>query len=396
MALHDELLEEIFFRLTSAADLGRASMVCTTFRRVITNHSFLRRFRTLHPPPLLGIICDTFLPAQSPHPSAAPARAFADVDFQCSFLPSTERWRSRDFRDGRALFSAAPVGSSYASFHYSRCEFVRDFAVCDPLYRRYVLLPSIPHKLASLVYLSYILKFEPFLAPPEDDEDITSFRVMCLVQCTTRLVLFVFSSVAAKWHVVAFEGWIASMKGSDNRVSLFELTWASARYYANKCFYWAVYPSNKLLMLDTHMMEFSSVNLGPPIGPGQMSPMMAFVETGEGKLGMFTLVEHPSYFLRYSQLQNDEHGAKQWKVVSVISLPLNYRYIIMDVVGGYLLLQGIPEDLHSTTFSERPDLDCFSLNLQTLQLEWFCAIKHMVVRSPLYAGFPPSLSLPTV
>ncbi|KQK01485.1 uncharacterized protein LOC100822335 [Brachypodium distachyon] len=80
----DELLEEIFLRLPTAADLARAAMACVSFRRVIAGHRFLRRFRVLQPPPLLGmlegIINLPFRPALPPHPSAAAARAFADAD----------------------------------------------------------------------------------------------------------------------------------------------------------------------------------------------------------------------------------------------------------------------------------------------------------------------------
>ncbi|CAN6175455.1 unnamed protein product [Urochloa humidicola] len=116
--LADELLEEIFLRVPAAADLARSSAACSIFRRVIANHSFLRRFRALHPPPLLGILSDGFIPAQPPHPSPAAARAFADAgaaDFACSFLPSRNRWHRCDFRDGRALLIAGPEGSSGGS-----------------------------------------------------------------------------------------------------------------------------------------------------------------------------------------------------------------------------------------------------------------------------------------
>ena len=58
--LDDEnLLAEILLRLPTAADLARASMAGPALRRIIANHTFLRRFRTLHPPPLLDIISAT-------------------------------------------------------------------------------------------------------------------------------------------------------------------------------------------------------------------------------------------------------------------------------------------------------------------------------------------------
>jgi hypothetical protein len=222
---------------------------------------------------------------------------------------------------------------------------------------------------------------------------------MCLTQCTTKLVLFIFSSCAGKWHAVTFDSLIALMTSSDdNQASGSQLTWASGRYYAHKCFCWAVYQRNKLLMLDTHVMEFSAVNLPPP-DAGHIIPTMAFVEAEEGRIGMFTLVsriEYNRYYLRYTKLQNDGDAANRWQSVAVIALPLGYRYTIMNVAGGYLLLQGIPEDMHSAPLPERQDYDCFSLNLQTLQLEWFCANKHMILSADLYAGFPPSLTPPTV
>ncbi|XP_048541278.1 uncharacterized protein LOC125520404 [Triticum urartu] len=177
MALPDELLEEIFRRLPTAADLARASAACVSFRRVITSHPFLRRFRALHPPPLLGILCGGLIPAQPPHPSAAAAATLADADFSCSFLPpSRDRWC---LRDGRALFSPAPERTGG---DYNRRDLVREFAVCDPLHRRYLLLPALPDHLADQVHRPDIIHCEPFLAPPGDEEDssFTDFRVMCL------------------------------------------------------------------------------------------------------------------------------------------------------------------------------------------------------------------------
>ncbi|OEL20868.1 hypothetical protein BAE44_0018113 [Dichanthelium oligosanthes] len=67
LRLTDDLLADILIRLPALADLGRPSAVCPTFRRVIASHSFLRRFRALHPSPLLGTLSGQcgpdFLPA---------------------------------------------------------------------------------------------------------------------------------------------------------------------------------------------------------------------------------------------------------------------------------------------------------------------------------------------
>ncbi|KAI4969594.1 hypothetical protein ZWY2020_000508 [Hordeum vulgare] len=71
--------EEIFLRLSSLQDLARTSVVCVAFRGLVTAGSFLRCFRRLHAPPLLGFLAlDGFHPALSPHhptPPPPPGRA---------------------------------------------------------------------------------------------------------------------------------------------------------------------------------------------------------------------------------------------------------------------------------------------------------------------------------
>ncbi|KAF7106229.1 hypothetical protein CFC21_106978 [Triticum aestivum] len=241
MALPDELLEEIFLRLAAAADLARASTACVSFRRVITAHPFLRRFRALHPPPLLGILCGGLIPAQPPHPSAAAAAAFADADLSCSFLPPP-------------LFSRALEGTGG---DYNPSHLVTEFAVCDPLHRRYLLLPALPDLLVGQVHRPDIVECEPFLAPPGPDDvgaDWSSFRVMYLVRCTTKLFLFVFSTCAGQWLA------------NPVTIDVFRCGAVLHRFCAHGCFCWEVFRSNKLLVLDARRIEFSTVDLPPPPG----------------------------------------------------------------------------------------------------------------------------------
>ncbi|KAM0892722.1 hypothetical protein ACQ4PT_025574 [Festuca glaucescens] len=390
-ALPDEILEEIFLRLPTAADLARASVACSSFRSVITDHSFLRRFRSLHPPPLLGIISTaSFLPAQLPHPSAAAARTLANADFSCSFLPSRERWQWHDFRDGLALMAGVPERSTVAPNDYDPRLLDVDFAVCDPLHRRYVLLPAIPDDLTALVDQPDILDVERFLSPSSEDEEYASFIVMCLVECRTKLVLFVFSSGVGQWQwqAITYDSWGALIAGSVYCQLCY-------RYCVRGCFCWPMPEMNKMLMLDTRSMEFSSIDLPP----GPRTRRIVFVEAEEGMLGMFTLLDDEMEFahvLRYAVLRNDEDGPNQWQSEAIISLPLGSCYKAMGVAGGYLLLQVIPEGFYSIPKPERPDLDCFTVNLHTLELKRFCGIRHNVMLPDLYAGFPPSLSAPTI
>jgi hypothetical protein len=234
-------------------------MARVSFRRLITGH----RFRAGHPPPLLGVVSPRYnsdLPpclAQPPHPSAAAAAStFQAADFSCSFLPSPERWYRHDLRDGRVLLSGVPDGGTF-----SARALVRELAVCDPLYRRYALLPAIPNDLAALAQPHAMVYFEPFLAPPAtEDKEHLSFRVICLAQCAAKLVLFIFSPAAGQWRAVTFDNWTTLLAGSDNPAPADEpessYLWPQMRHYAHGCFCWAFYPKGKLIMLNTQYHEF--------------------------------------------------------------------------------------------------------------------------------------------
>ncbi|VAI69436.1 unnamed protein product [Triticum turgidum subsp. durum] len=164
-------------------------------------------------------------------------------------------------------------------------------------------------------------------------------------------------------------------------------------YYAHGCFCLQVCPEDTLLVLDAQRLEFSPVDLPPPLGSCKWD--MAIVEAAEARLGMLTISEHTEagvykYHLVYDVLHpKDENGANQWQSKSAIPLPVNYRYSILGVAGGYLLLIGYPQQ-------NRLVLDYFSLNLQTFQIEWFCQTGRCAITSDLYADLPLSLAPPTI
>ncbi|CAO2183421.1 unnamed protein product [Urochloa humidicola] len=77
--LGEDLLLEIFLRLPSLATLVRAALTCRAWRRAVASSpSFRRRFRDVHPPPLLGLFFHPPSPAQTPNipafPTFIPAR----------------------------------------------------------------------------------------------------------------------------------------------------------------------------------------------------------------------------------------------------------------------------------------------------------------------------------
>ncbi|KAM3196634.1 hypothetical protein ACQJBY_072372 [Aegilops geniculata] len=380
------MLEEIFLRLTAAEDLARASATCPSFHRVIADHAFLRRYRALHPPPLLGLLQDTFSPAQPPHPSAVAARAFLGFDFSCSsFLPSTpgHTWRPVDFFDGRALLASPPNKED-------RQFWVMDLAVCDPIHRRYVLLPAVPDDLKALAPQPDLLNLEAFLAPGQNEEDPLSFRVMCVAQCRTKLLILVFSASLGgqgQWHAHTFNQWSGQATSASDGAFIHSHGGLSNRQFVHGCFYWHLHFQNELLVLDVRAMELSAINLPPERGTNSF----ALVEAAEGMLGMLTEgygedQDSDPFWLMYSILRNN-----QWHWNKVIQLPVNDAALV-GVAGGYLLL----EALYTTTAQEALKFGCFSVDVKTLQVDFFAELSKPFMYARLYAGFPPSLCAPTI
>ncbi|KAF7104574.1 hypothetical protein CFC21_105464 [Triticum aestivum] len=364
------LLAEIFLRLPDPghpADLARASAACVTFRRLATDGSFLRAFRGLHAPLHLVLLnLGGFHPAFPPHPSAPTARALALVaDFKFSFLPSHRQWIVWDVRDGRVLLSRKIAEDGQP-------RVFPELAVCDPLHRRYVLLPPVPDDLAASV--EHRLP-HPFLAPLGEEEEAapteeTAFRVICLALGKTKLAAFAFSSSTGQWRDAASKDLSdlgLGMRDSDM------ISWMNPfylrRHYAYGCFYWdfLVVKRNLLLVLDIRRMEFSIAELPPG---GWYREGVAIVEAGEGRLGMFGL-----------------RGENE------IASDLTYAAIVRNRES----LPGSP--------IEKPLLEYFTMDIETLQLQRVCA-KRFKLRLPMssiyayffqtgiYTNFPPSLLPP--
>ncbi|GJN11398.1 hypothetical protein PR202_ga29585 [Eleusine coracana subsp. coracana] len=205
----DDLLGDILIRLPTLADLGRAAASYTAFRRAIVDPAFLRRLHARHPPSLLGL--HTFAGFHRRRP-----------------LPR----RDATLREGR-------IDDTFITI-----------AVCDPLFRRYVLLPPIPEDLVAavknphsvnterrcLVFLAHGGKAEapPAAGMPEP------FRVVWMAQCRTKLVAFVFSSTDGQWRKIPSSSWRDLDPDMASTTPLQSLACGNHGY---RCFYWMLIKS---------------------------------------------------------------------------------------------------------------------------------------------------------
>jgi hypothetical protein len=393
----DELLEEIFLRLPTAADLARAFTSCTSFRNVVAPLSFLRRFRSLHNPPVLGFLRAEFYPAQSPHPSAAAAHALAQAaDFGFAFRPYHAGWSPRDVRHGRVLFSAVSLAEGRGDFIDATSNTFVDLVVCDPLSRRYVRIPPVPEDLAASVQRSGMLDFEPFFAPASREDaqqdDESSFGLICKVLCENKVAVLLFSSRTGKWGSVPHHG----LDDLSNEVvdALYARCGLHRRHYAHGCFCWVLEWMDKLLMLDTRGMEFSILDLPPNSHGGRL----AIVEAGEGTIGLLNIGMRTLDFYSKVWRNRSGGGAKEWQHTTMNHPLPNYHWCIIGADEEYLLLRGISLDWpwFGSSSQERPDIEYFAFEIKTSLLERIHVCKHKMMHAHLYRGFPPLLSPPSI
>lgn len=404
--LPTDLLEQIFLHLEDAADLARASAACASFRRVVSNGRFLRRFRSRHRPPVLGLLENRgggkirFRPIQSPRRSALAAGACADAaDFTFRFIPGPNRccWGVvRDARDGRVLLSR------YKRLWHTLHRRPPLLIVCDPLHRRHVEIPPIPDDLLDAAATTSTdhdggdpddlrrLEFEPFLAPAPSaaDEDqvvdeLSSFQVICNALSGTMLVTFAFSSASRQWRAVAsFSNPNYVMK---NLCSLW------FRQPANG-FYWTCFSENFMLVLDTREMKFFVVSDIPEKSNGRSKIVVE--AAGEGRLGLLLLLEDKLELYSRAWQGNNNGGVvvdQEWRHDKTVRMFAGL-WNLSGTTNGYAFLRWLPRD-HVQRWEEA---HYFTVDLKTLLVERLCVLEFINVPKFLYASFPPPLSPPTV
>ncbi|CAL4903737.1 unnamed protein product [Urochloa decumbens] len=389
-SLPSHLIEEILERVATPRDLVRASAVCATFRRLVADASFLCRYRSLHPPLLLGFIDKPygFTAVEAPHPNAPTAGALARAaDFSFERLGGRgSGWYHCDARDGRVLLMCyGPTAGLLL---------LPEFAVLDPLTRGHTLLPPIPNRLVVPSvrippWDQLISCFDAFFVPSGDYEQ-TQFRVICWAHWVASV--FVYSSLSGTWTAGPTANWDAL---GLNVYPEEGMPWlSSSPSYAYGCFYWKVFTSNKLLKLEVNRMEFSAVSL-PPNHENQQ--FVVVEEAGEGKIGIFSHIsgqEIPES-LCYSIRQDEGENANEHVMETTIPLPTDHdNYRVVAAGEGYIFLLGSRSISQQGTVVLRGGrLAFFTLEIKTLKIERVCSIRGGLCGHILpYFGFPPFMS----
>jgi hypothetical protein len=368
-ALPDDLLKEILVRVASPADLARASTASVSFHRLITDPIFLRRYRSFHPPLVLGLVNEddcSFEPAEAPHPGAPAGRAMARAaDFSFDYVPRGrwDGWYPCEIYDGRVLLGCLCPDSDLEVV-------LPDLAVCDPLSRRYLLLPPIPDGQA---YEQNLKHYDVRFAPSVDEDDETSFRVIMVMHCDQELVVTVFSSGSGSgsWSVSASTSWDSLRLSRPTKFSQ-ELCYPS---YAYNCLYWKMCLNNKLVKLNMNTKKFSTVDLLPV----HEERIILIVEEGNVMLGMFShhIYAKWSPARYYTSVQKEGKITNEWQLKNIIPMPIAdcciyfvcqpQRYIFLaDYTSG-----------------------CFTLDFKTMTFE---RVNTKCQDVQPYLGYPPSMS----
>ncbi|TVU02587.1 hypothetical protein EJB05_51905, partial [Eragrostis curvula] len=380
-ALTDDLLDEIFVRIGCPAALTRASAASVAFRRLITDPTFLRRYRTRHRPLLLGFFSyqasEGFHPIEAPHPNAPASRAVASIS-AVDYLPpnktnqwfKTNNWHISDIRDGRLLMECDDVDDPFVLLPV--------YVVCDPLSRTYLMLPPLrPYCGEQILH-----EVDALFVPCAEKDDETSFRVICTMHYEKNLaVSLFFDSGYGSWTVGKSFSWNALISSNEQESYIRILP---RPYYVYGSIYWRVVGMNKLLKLNINAMEFSMVDL--PLGHD--GPSAIFVEAGEGRLGMFSRTADGKFlnYYCYDSIENEDQRANEWQLKNVIPLHVLDHPRISGASQPYIFLKGnseVQDSMHTTIYS---------LDIKTLKIERVNRLSCRSFTGRSYFGFPPWMS----
>ncbi|CAN6347560.1 unnamed protein product [Urochloa humidicola] len=378
--LGDDLLLDIFLRLPSLPSLVRAALACRSFLAAVrSSPSFRRRFRALHPHPLIGFFFETY---GYDVPSFSPIRRRSDPDLTAAVrgadvflthLPYHEDanpgWKIAECRGGCLLLLNSDT---------------EQIAAYNPITRALHLLPFPPKEISkgrrgkfSRMGISLLLS----------DETPGSFRVVFLCHDKSRVRAVVYSSGTREWRILPWsEAAPAQPSGKKH--------WLLKESQANGNLYWAHTKQAYMVVLDTTAMRFSFMDL-----PNYLKGQGHLYTIGETKDGKLCLVFTFGFMLLILFWRVDTDGVERWVIDDRFLLE---EEILRATEGTrddddelmltvWAVMDGIV--YMSPCICRDPNLPCWFLSfcLETRKLEKLFHRSFHSIFFPYIMAWPPSL-----
>ncbi|XP_020176604.1 uncharacterized protein [Aegilops tauschii subsp. strangulata] len=386
-SLGEDLLCEVFLRLPSLPTLVRAALTCPAFLRVVrSSPKFRRRFRDLHPAPLLGVFLDIYDPGM---PAFVPIRRRSDPDHAAAVrgadvfltrVPDLEAeeeggaedegegededenigWSMTECRDGYVVLVNRTVG-----------RIIKRVAVYDPLTRGLHLLPAPPGDPEETEVEFHVVT---------SDEDRRSLRVICICKERKKVRVAVFSPDSKEWQI-------------SRKAPRLKLQADDSGTLVNGCVYWATVSKADIhvLKLNTATLQFSRMD--PPRHMGGREGLKVG-ETSDGKLCLACASE---LTLVVCVQRADGDGVDKWMPNRTFELvddidKLRLQFVdrfpclkVVAIIGGIVYL--------ATFQAEHPSSSgCFlSFCIETEELKEVCPITNSDSSYPYVMAWPPVL-----
>uniref|UniRef100_A0ACD5T717 Uncharacterized protein n=1 Tax=Avena sativa TaxID=4498 RepID=A0ACD5T717_AVESA len=237
--LPEHVFEQILFRLGPySPDLVRAAATCRRWFRVVADAGFLARLATTpHAGDYRTVDGLTLFVPSSPLDADGRSR------FSLDFLPDTESWELADSRGSLLLLSKKEFSCENTWEHvYNRCCCF-NLIVCDPLRKRYKVIPCQYHDRSDLIGL--------FLADGKDGNgclcSMSNFRIIAVVQQT--VVYAVTTGGDGSWHFLNDEF-------PDDPETITPVFFAGR---ANGSLYWGLEEDNTMILVLDEATEVLSL-----------------------------------------------------------------------------------------------------------------------------------------
>ncbi|CAN6356018.1 unnamed protein product [Urochloa humidicola] len=365
--LGDDLILDIFLRLPSLPSLIRAALACRAFLAAVrSSPAFRRRFRELHPPPVLGFFFDA---NGSETPPFTPICRRADPDLAAAV-------RGADvFLTRLPCHDDADPGWKLVMCHGGNVVLfnsrTRQIAAYNTLTRALDLVPLPEENYHNFILLS-------------SDEAPGSFRVVAIYHGKSEGRAAIFSSKTMDWRILSLS---EPAELTTNKHSVLPGTLLNGAVY---------FPHKRkayILVLNTSTLQLSCIDL--PVDLNGQGHTYMIGETKDGKL---CIVSATDFTLSVWVRRANADGVEVWVRDSVIALEAevlqatngswdNHRALkVWDIIDGIVYLST------SEAFRDRRLPSWFlSFCLETRKLEKLFHKTFDNEGFPYIMAWPPSL-----